>query len=112
VQRTRADSIAASRTGVWCLADSPGRCLSGNAPARAWNSFLEAEPAQGSLQTLPRGIVLRASRPALRFWPNALAASTATLTICDERGVAKPRAIVISQTGRARFAAADPADCA
>ena len=113
VQRTRADSVVESRTGVWCAADVSGQCLSTDAPARAWRSYLESVPAPVStVHALPPGVSLRASRPTLRFWPNALAASTGTLTICDERGIAAPRAIVISQSGRARFAAADPADCA
>jgi type IV fimbrial biogenesis protein FimT len=112
IQQTRADSIVHSRTGVWCLADAADRCLSADAPADAWRSFLEGEPAHGSTHALPRGIVVRASRTTLRFWPDSLAASTGTLTICDEHGVASARAIIISQTGRARFAAPDPAVCA
>ncbi len=47
--------------------------------------------------------MLRASRNRLDFWPYALAASTSTLTICDAQGIAPPRAIVISQTGRVRL---------
>jgi type IV fimbrial biogenesis protein FimT len=112
IQQTRADAIVHSRTGVWCLASAEDRCLSAGSPAGAWSSFLEGEPGHGSTHALPRGVVMRASRPTLRFWPSSLGASTGTLTICDARGLAAPRAIVISQTGRARFAAPDPAACA
>jgi type IV fimbrial biogenesis protein FimT len=112
IQQTRADAIVHSRTGVWCLASEGHGCLSAGSPAVAWSSFLEGEPVHGSTHALPRGVVLRASRPTLRFWPSSLGASTGTLTICDDRRLAAPRAIVISQTGRARFAAPDPAVCA
>jgi type IV fimbrial biogenesis protein FimT len=112
IQQTRADAIVHSRTGVWCLASAAYTCLSGSSPAGAWRSFLEGEPVHASTHALPRGVVLRASRAVLRFWPSSLGASTGTLTICDERRLAAPRAIVISQTGRARFAAPDPAVCA
>ena len=75
-------------------------------PGRGLDAFLEAAggPVDLRRHVLPAGVVLRASRTPLRFWPDSLAASTGTLTICDERGIAPPRAIVVSQGGRARFA--------
>ncbi len=113
IQQARADSIVESRIGLWCAADTAGACHGADVPSRAWRVALEAAPARDAqVHALPRGVVLRASRPALRFWPHAHAASTGTLTICDEARVAAPRAIVISQSGRARFAAATSADCA
>lgn len=112
IQQARAGSIVESRIGLWCSVDSAGACLGGDAPSHAWRVGLESAPADAAIHALPPGVVLFASRPALRFWPHASAASTGTLTICDEAGVAAPRAIVVSQSGRARFAAADPADCA
>lgn len=113
VQQTRANSIVESRPGVLCASDPAGRCLPADAPAYAWSSFLEAggQPLDLTAHALPRGVVLRATRAPIRFWPSALAASTATLTICDERGFARARAIVISQSGRARFAAPANAEC-
>ena len=107
LQQARATSILESRPGVLCPADGTGSaCLPAGAPAVAWLTFLEVGGRPGTMRrhTLPAGVVMRASRAPLRFWPAALAASPATLTICDERGVAPARAIVISQTGRARFA--------
>jgi type IV fimbrial biogenesis protein FimT len=105
LQRARANSILESRTSVLCPSDGAG-CLAADVPARGWMSFLEVagNPVELNWHTLPAGVVVRASRAPLRFWPASLAASPATLTICDERGVAPARAIVISQTGRARFA--------
>lgn len=110
LQQTRANSILESRPGVLCPSNGSG-CLSANVPAGEWQSFLEVggRPVAARRTVLPAGVSLRASRAPLRFWPAALAASPATLTICDERGVAPARAIVISQSGRARFA--DGARC-
>jgi type IV fimbrial biogenesis protein FimT len=108
LQQARANAILESRPGVLCLshdADSAD-CLGANVPAGAWMSFLEVAGSRRELRrhALPAGVIVRASRTPLRFWPSALAASPTTLTICDQRGVAPARAIVISQSGRARFA--------
>jgi type IV fimbrial biogenesis protein FimT len=109
LQQTRANSILESRPGVLCPSEGAG-CLGANVPARGWQSFLEVggRPVGARRTVLPAGVSVRASRAPLRFWPASLAASPATLTICDERGVAPARAIVISQSGRARFADAAP----
>jgi type IV fimbrial biogenesis protein FimT len=106
LQQARASSIAEARPGVLCLSDISGRCLGGNAPAVAWSAFLESRGNTSALAggPLPRGLELRATRARLSFWPDSLAASTATLTICDRAGLARPRAIVLSQTGRVRLA--------
>jgi type IV fimbrial biogenesis protein FimT len=113
VQQTRASAIVESRPGVLCPSDTSGRCLAGTAPAYGWHAFLEggAQSRELSAQLLPRGVTLRSTRTSVRFWPSALAASSATLTICDELAVARPRAIVISQSGRARFASPTVAAC-
>jgi hypothetical protein len=75
--------------------------------------FLEEGSGSRTLFTraLPRDVTVRGSRARIRFSARALAASAATLTICDAQGVAAPRAIVISQTARARLAAASDAGC-
>lgn len=105
VQQTRAASILESRPAALCLSDPAGRCLRGSGPAAAWSAFLERDGETRLLawRVLPAGIEIRASRSQLDFWPYALAASTNTLTICDTQGVARPRALVISQTGRVRL---------
>lgn len=105
LQQARAHSILESRPGVLCPSDGAG-CLGPDVPAHGWISFLEVAGDRRELRRhdLPAGVIVRASRAPLRFWPTSLAASPATLTICDERGIAPARAIVISQTGRARFA--------
>jgi type IV fimbrial biogenesis protein FimT len=105
LQQARAHSILESRPGVLCPSDGAA-CLGANVSARAWMSFLEVGGDRRQLRRhpLPEGVTVRASRTPLRFSPDALAASPSTLTICDERGIAAARAIVISQSGRARFA--------
>jgi type IV fimbrial biogenesis protein FimT len=113
VQQTRGSAVVESRPGVLCLADPAGGCRAGGGPAPGWRAFLEADSGARTLaqRTLPAGITVRGTRARIRFSERALAASAATLTICDSQGVAAPRAIVISQNARARIAAASAADC-
>lgn len=118
LQRVRASAIVESRPGSFCPADARGDCLPVRAPGNAWRITLDeaAAGADGGVdlslrQPLPRGVQLRATRSPLRFWPTSHAASTGTLTICDVRGIAAPRAIVISQTGRARLTGAAAGAC-
>jgi type IV fimbrial biogenesis protein FimT len=113
LQQTRADSILEARPGVLCLSDGPGNCLAGMDSSNAWTAYLDVD---GRVQTLasralPAGFELHATRARLNFWPDARAASTGTLTICDTSGIARPRAIVISQGGRIRTADASERDC-
>jgi Tfp pilus assembly protein FimT len=113
MQQTRASSIVQARIGVLCLSDALGNCLTGVESSEAWSAFLEVngrpQPIAG--QVLPAGVLLRATRARLNFWPDARAASTGTFTICDAQGLARPRALVLSQGGRVRQAAADARDC-
>lgn len=104
LQQIRADSILESRPALLCATDSSGNCLAAGADAAGWRAFLEDGSVRRDLggRTLPSGVVLRATRSPVRFWPASFAASAGTLTICDAQGVAAPRAIVISATGRAR----------
>jgi len=113
LQQARASSIVEARPGVLCLSDAAGICLRGGGPARAWRVYLEKDGQETTLalRPLPAGIELHASRPRLTFWPHSLAASTATLTICDSQGVARPRAIILSQAGRARLGNGTPERC-
>jgi prepilin-type N-terminal cleavage/methylation domain-containing protein len=114
LQQVRASAISSAHTGTWCLSDPSGQCLAGAGPAASWASFLQdsghAAPLAGG--TLPWDIELRATRPRLTFPPDDLAASTGTLTICDRQGIAPPRTIVLSQSGRVRLADGGVRDCA
>lgn len=112
LSQARASSILESRPALLCATDSSGNCLD-SGPGVGWRSFLEQGSARRELagQSLPLGVVLRATRSAIHFWPSSAAASAGTLTICDERRLAAPRAIVISITGRARVHTAAPEAC-
>ena len=109
----RASSIVEARQGVLCLGETAGICLPGLDSSNAWSAWLEVDgrPRPLAGQALPTGLVLRATRPRLDFWPDARAASPGTLTICDTQGIARPRALVISQAGRIRIGEANDADC-
>jgi type IV fimbrial biogenesis protein FimT len=134
VQQARANSILESRPGLLCPTDSAGTCLASGQLAGSWRAYLATDPgatepgttAPGETgpgasgagqrelggQVLPRGVMVHSTRSPLRFWPTAFAASPGTLTICDMRNDVPPRAIVISQSGRARLARGSPAACA
>jgi Tfp pilus assembly protein FimT len=114
LHQVRTQSILESRTGALCLSGRSGGCQSPPASGAAWQSYLEGTRGTENLGvgTLPRGVVVHVNRSPLRFWPHAHSASPATLTICDEQGVAGPRAIVVSQTGRARLTNAPAEACA
>jgi type IV fimbrial biogenesis protein FimT len=112
LQQTRAQAILESRPGTLCPADAAGHCQPASTPAGAWQAFLEGRgPGEIRSLSLPPGVQLRASRSPLHFWPHSHAASTGTLTICDAQQIAAPRAIVVSQTGRARLVEAPRDAC-
>jgi type IV fimbrial biogenesis protein FimT len=113
LQLTRASSIVQARRGVFCLSRSAGGGCLGDGSANAWTAYLEVDGLSQPLsaRALPAGIVLHATRNRLDFWPGSRAASTGTLTICDAQGIARPRAIVISQLGRIRLADGEDSAC-
>lgn len=114
LQQVRGTAIVESRPGVLCLADAAGVCGLSEGPVAGWRAFIEIGAGDRTVaaRALPAGVTLRATRARVRFSERALSASTATLTICDATGVAAPRAIVISQTARARFATPAAGACA
>ena len=113
LQQVRANSILQALPGALCPTDPRGNCLPAASSGAAWRSFLETAQPGTDLggQSLPRGVVIHANRSPIRFWPASFAASAGTLTICDQQGVAAPRAIVISQGGRARLTRGSPSAC-
>jgi type IV fimbrial biogenesis protein FimT len=80
-----------------------------------WDGNLLLRPAPGSELTprvLPSQVrrppqTVRANRSALTFAPLRPSATTATITVCDDRGPRAALAIVVSRTGRPRVAARD-----
>jgi type IV fimbrial biogenesis protein FimT len=113
LQQVRAHAILEGRAGRLCPSGPAGTCLASSVAASSWRAELRADPGwqEFSRQSLPPGIEIYASRSPLLFWPDAMAASTGTLTICDTRGIATPRAIVINQLGRTRVTGAPPSAC-
>jgi len=110
LQQTRGNSILEARSLNLCPSNAAGKCVAAGLPSAFWQmSSTDPGRALPAANVLPPGVVVRASRSPLWFYPDASGASTGTLTICDERRVASPRAIVLSVTGRARLEAA-PAD--
>ena len=113
LQQARGNAIVESRPAALCPSDAAGNCLAAYAQSPYWRASIEGDasrlPPTGT--ALPAGIVVSASRSPLRFRPDALGASTGTLTICDSRGIAPPRAIVLSLSGRARVASAPRGAC-
>jgi len=113
LQQTRGSSILEARPGMLCPSDAAGNCLPAATAGAFWRWSTEpsGRPSEVWARALPDGIVARASRSPIRFSPDAVSASNATLTICDLQRVAPPRAIVVSVSGRARVSAATEAAC-
>ncbi|HEV8443042.1 MAG TPA: GspH/FimT family protein [Steroidobacteraceae bacterium] len=113
LQLARASAIVQAQRGTLCLSASlEGACLS-DGGTNAWTAFLVVDGKSLPLasRTLPAGVVLRATRNRIDFWPDSRAASTGTLTICDTLGVARPRSLVVSQLGRIRVAEGTASGC-
>jgi prepilin-type N-terminal cleavage/methylation domain-containing protein len=109
LQRARGTSILESRALNLCPSDAAGHCVAAGVSSAHWQV---ASPDGGRAgHALPAGVVVRATRSPLWFSPDALGATTGTLTICDERRVAPPRAIVLSLSGRARLESAPAEAC-
>jgi len=118
LQQTRANAILQARPADLCPGDAAGNCLAPYTPSSYWHTSLQTGISQSDSRqelpvrhVLPAGVVVRASRSPLRFWPEAQSASAGTLTICDTHGIAAPRAIVLSLSGRARLADAPAENC-
>jgi type IV fimbrial biogenesis protein FimT len=89
-----------------------------------WGPGLLQRPASDGPAALLRVIPLPhgrgaptvvANRGFVEFAPLAPAATTATLTVCDDRGAAQARALIVSRTGRLRVsdrsASGEPLSC-
>ncbi|HEU5134277.1 MAG TPA: GspH/FimT family pseudopilin [Steroidobacteraceae bacterium] len=113
LQQTRASAILHAQPADFCPSDADGNCLASYTPSTYWRAAFQAGSGQPPpvRHALPDGVMVRASRSPLRFWPDAQSASTGTLTICDTHGIAAPRAIVLSLSGRPRLASATSGNC-
>jgi len=109
LQQARGSAILESRALNLCPSDASGRCVGAGVPAAYWQ--VSTPDSGGAGYVLPPGVVVRATRSPIWFSPDASGATTGTLTICDERHVAPPRAIVLSTSGRARLEPAQAGAC-
>ncbi|MGB8327753.1 MAG: GspH/FimT family pseudopilin [Steroidobacteraceae bacterium] len=112
----RSQAMLANRPATLCLSNDGARCTTDRrAAARGWIVFLvDSMPQSTTRAATP---VLRefqaddlaffGSRSAVTFWPVSRAGTTDTLVVCDPQHLAAGRAIIVSQTGRPRMAAAD-----
>lgn len=113
----RSEALLRNRPTVLCLSRDGQRCLESRGDANGWLLFVDLhrgrsaqiDPGdlllrQGSIE--PR-ILLRGTRAAITYWPSPNAGTTATITICAALGAtggpARPRALIVSQTGRPRM---------
>ena len=117
-------AAAASGRSMRVCGTRDGRSCSGDAH---WGPGLLQRPAAGAtgeadalvrVTALPDGRgapLVRANRPFIDFAPLAPSATTATITVCDDRGPAAARALIVSRTGRLRVsdrsASGEPLAC-
>jgi len=121
----RSQALLRSEPAVVCLSADLVSCGSRSATdsIRGWIVFLNMraertvqrdpqEPLLGVFE-LPERLRLIGSRNAVTYWPVSRAGTTATFTVCDADGLARTRAVIVSQTGRPRLreSAAGAAPC-
>jgi len=109
----RSSAAARSLPVAVSQTDAPGHCGTTSSASAGWQLFVENtittpprfDAADALLQahTLPGTVLLRATRPAVTYWPTARAATTATFVLCDRRNLAPARVVIVSQTGRPRL---------
>jgi type IV fimbrial biogenesis protein FimT len=97
---------------VLCQTDTGGRCSAGGSVGNGWQYFVkqgaglqssfEAGDLLLGVQQLPDRLQLVASRPAVTYWPQTRAAQTSSFVFCDAQQWARPRAVIVSNTGRPR----------
>jgi type IV fimbrial biogenesis protein FimT len=117
-------AAATSGRSIRVCGTRDGRSCSGET---RWDPALLQRPAAatgGEAAALSRVIALpagrgaptvRANRAFIDFAPLAPSASTATITVCDDRGPPAARALIVSRTGRLRVsersASGEPLTC-
>jgi type IV fimbrial biogenesis protein FimT len=111
----RSAAILNSVPVTLCLSADGTSCLASAAAAGiGWLVFYQSAGAAAAplLHTfrLPGEVTVHGTRAAVTFWPVARAGTTSTFDLCmgDSRGV-PGRAVVVSQTGRARVATEEAA---
>jgi type IV fimbrial biogenesis protein FimT len=99
----------------WSCLERPDGVASGWLVFQASGASVSVQPAapESLLHSfrLPAEILVTGTRPAVTFWPVSRMGTTGTFALCDARGRAAGRSIVLSQSGRPRVATAEAAAC-
>jgi type IV fimbrial biogenesis protein FimT len=116
IHAARGLASARGQAVVLCPSADGSRCTGG----RDWSRTLLIQPddpgdATGEDRPLrvvqtaagDAGQSVRANRDSIRFAALSPAATTATLTVCDDRGTRAARAVIVSRIGRPRISDRD-----
>lgn len=108
----RAQAASRGLPVVLCQTDAGGRCSAGGSVGAGWQLFAKPSPSGGTgfesgdlllaAERLPAPLQLVATRTAVTYWPQPRAAATSSFVFCDPAHLARPRAVIVSQTGRPR----------
>ncbi|GMR17078.1 MAG: Tfp pilus assembly protein FimT/FimU [Gammaproteobacteria bacterium] len=117
IHLARQDSITRRRAITLCPSDDGRQCSAGKDWSGGWIRFANSDrdspprrdPGEALLQyhRVGRDSRISANRHSFTLRATALRATNGTLVFCDRSGRAKPRALVVSYTGRPRVAYAD-----
>ncbi len=119
VHRARKSSITRRQVVTLCPSEDGSDCSDAADWSRGWILFVNADrdfPARRdddeALLAVHRGdprVRITANRRSFTLRGTGLRATNGTLVVCDRAGRARPRALVISYTGRPRVAREDTA---
>ena len=117
IHRARKASITRRRAVTLCASDDGRQCAQSMDWSAGWILFVNDDrdepPARDDDETLlgvhtgDPGVAIAANRPAFTLRSTELRATNGTLVFCDRAGRVRPRALVVSYTGRPRVALAD-----
>ena len=122
IQFARHSAITLRANVVACPSDDQLNCSGSNRWDRGWIIFIDRdndrrpdrpEDVWRVVQPEDRLLMHSAGRNRVRFQPMGGAFGTnLTIRVCDPGGLARPRAVVVSNPGRARVTQeVDPAEC-
>lgn len=115
LQYARTEAIKLNNKIVLCPIDSGGNCRPATSWRHGWLVFIDnnnnRQPDSGEpllyRQTLSNNVHIYSTkgRKSIRYLPSGRAdGSNITITFCDKDNLRPPKAIIISNVGRARFA--------
>jgi type IV fimbrial biogenesis protein FimT len=119
LHRARSAAILRNLPVVLCLSADDATCLaSPDGYASGWLVFqdahrrlplqLESEDELLHRVRLPQGLSIQGTRAAVTYWPTVQGGTTGTFVVCETRGGADGRSVVVSQTGRPRQTGSAP----